>query len=70
VKHWIFYLMLALCLGGFLYFAMAYDIDIRAKPDKPFMMATCKDGAISYSKHRSGTCSRHGGVFKWASEEI
>ncbi len=27
--------------------------------------ADCKDGTVSYSKHRSGTCSRHGGVAKW-----
>jgi len=27
--------------------------------------ADCKDGTVSYSKHRSGTCSRHGGVEKW-----
>lgn len=70
MRHWIFYLLLTLCLGGFLYFAMAYDIDIKPKPDKPFAMATCKDSTVSYSKHRSGTCSRHGGVLKWASEEI
>jgi hypothetical protein len=27
--------------------------------------ADCKDGTVSYSKQRSGTCSRHGGVLKW-----
>lgn len=27
--------------------------------------ADCKDGTVSYSKNRSGTCSRHGGVAKW-----
>lgn len=27
--------------------------------------ATCKDLTISYSKHRSGTCSHHQGVLKW-----
>ncbi len=27
--------------------------------------ADCKDGTVSYSKHRTGTCSRHGGVLKW-----
>ncbi len=27
--------------------------------------ATCKDGTVSYSNHRSGTCSRHGGVLTW-----
>lgn len=28
-------------------------------------MAQCKDGTVSYSKHRSGTCSRHGGVLQF-----
>ncbi len=27
--------------------------------------AVCKDGSYSFSKHRRGTCSRHGGVAKW-----
>lgn len=27
--------------------------------------ALCNDGTYSYSKHRKGTCSRHGGVKKW-----
>lgn len=27
--------------------------------------AECKDGTISHSKHRPGTCSKHGGVAKW-----
>lgn len=27
--------------------------------------ALCRDGTYSYSKHRSGTCSHHGGVAKW-----
>jgi uncharacterized protein DUF3761 len=27
--------------------------------------AQCKDGTYSYSKHRSGTCSHHGGVARW-----
>ena len=27
--------------------------------------ARCKDGTMSYSQHRSGTCSRHGGVAEW-----
>lgn len=34
------------------------------RPD-PQPTADCKDGAVSYSKSRSGTCSRHGGVAKW-----
>lgn len=27
--------------------------------------AECKDGTYSFSKHRSGTCSGHGGVAEW-----
>lgn len=27
--------------------------------------AQCKDGTYSYSQHRSGTCSYHGGVARW-----
>jgi hypothetical protein len=27
--------------------------------------AICKDGTYSYSQHRSGTCSGHGGVRSW-----
>jgi hypothetical protein len=28
-------------------------------------IAQCKDGMYSHSQHRTGTCSRHGGVAKW-----
>jgi hypothetical protein len=31
-------------------------------------MARCKDGTMSYSQHRSGTCSRHGGVAEWLAQ--
>ncbi|WP_175611131.1 G5 domain-containing protein [Microbacterium sp. RURRCA19A] len=27
--------------------------------------AKCRDGSLSYSAHRSGTCSHHGGVSVW-----
>ncbi|MFL9987120.1 DUF3761 domain-containing protein [Paraburkholderia sediminicola] len=27
--------------------------------------AKCADGTYSFSKHHSGTCSRHGGVAEW-----
>ena len=29
-------------------------------------IARCKDGFYSHSKQRTGSCSRHGGVAKWA----
>lgn len=27
--------------------------------------ARCRDGSYSFSQHRRGTCSRHGGVENW-----
>ncbi|HEY5221143.1 MAG TPA: DUF3761 domain-containing protein, partial [Candidatus Paceibacterota bacterium] len=27
--------------------------------------AQCRDGTYSFSLHRSGTCSHHGGVKRW-----
>lgn len=27
--------------------------------------AQCRDGSYSFSRHRSGTCSHHGGVDRW-----
>ncbi|ACR29604.1 DUF3761 domain-containing protein [Burkholderia glumae] len=27
--------------------------------------ARCRDGSYSFSRHRSGTCSHHGGVAEW-----
>jgi hypothetical protein len=37
------------------------------KPDKypPGATARCRDGWISFSRHRRGTCSHHGGVEIW-----
>jgi hypothetical protein len=31
----------------------------------PGATAQCRDGDFSYSQHRSGTCSGHGGVSVW-----
>ncbi len=31
--------------------------------------ARCRDGTYSFSKHHSGTCSRHGGVAMWLGAE-
>jgi uncharacterized protein DUF3761 len=31
----------------------------------PGASARCRDGTYSYSRHRSGTCSHHGGVAVW-----
>ena len=35
--------------------------ELRAKG----VSAVCNDGTYSYSQHRSGTCSHHGGVRTW-----
>lgn len=32
--------------------------------------AQCRDGFYSYSQHRSGTCSGHGGVAQWSPQPI
>jgi hypothetical protein len=38
----------------------------EAAPSAPSgATAKCKDGTYSYSQHRQGTCSRHGGVANW-----
>jgi Protein of unknown function (DUF3761) len=45
---------------------------VAAPPVDPYAAATaagatavCADGTWSYSQHRSGTCSSHGGVHWW-----
>jgi hypothetical protein len=37
-------------------------------PQQPPPTAVCRDGSYSYSAHRSGTCSSHGGVARWLVE--
>ena len=37
----------------------------RRGPPPPNATAQCRDGTWSFSRHRSGTCSRHGGVAAW-----
>lgn len=35
-------------------------------PEEPAgATAKCRDGTYSFSQHRSGTCSHHGGVAEW-----
>ncbi len=34
--------------------------------DSAGAIAQCKDGSYSHAQHRSGACSRHGGVAKWS----
>lgn len=33
--------------------------------DQSGATARCRDGSLSYSQHRQGTCSHHGGVAQW-----
>ena len=35
------------------------------EPDNSGATAVCRDGTLSYSAHRQGTCSHHGGVGRW-----
>lgn len=34
-------------------------------PPQSGATAVCRDGSYSYSRHRRGTCSHHGGVARW-----
>jgi Protein of unknown function (DUF3761) len=43
--------------------ALAATAATAAPP--PGATARCRDGTYSYSQHRSGTCSHHGGVARW-----
>ncbi len=38
---------------------------IQADAPPPGATAQCNDGTYSFSQHRSGTCSHHGGVRRW-----
>jgi len=50
-----------------------YETMARAKVElskprqQPGATAICNDGTYSYSAHRRGTCSHHGGVAQWLS---
>ena len=51
-------------------YSEGYDAGLEARSDVPpsplsGVTAICNDGTYSYSKHRSGTCSHHGGVREW-----
>jgi len=51
---------LLLCL-----LAALLPVAAGASSPPPGATARCKDGTYSFSKHRSGTCSHHGGVAAW-----
>jgi hypothetical protein len=44
---------------------LALVVPAAAAAAPPGATALCRDGTYSYSKHRSGTCSGHGGVKRW-----
>ncbi len=40
-------------------------VTYEAPADAAGASARCRDGTLSYSAHRRGTCSHHGGVAAW-----
>jgi hypothetical protein len=38
---------------------------VRAASRPTGATALCRDGSYSFSEHRRGTCSHHGGVAQW-----
>jgi Protein of unknown function (DUF3761) len=38
--------------------------------DRGAATARCRDGENSYPQHRTGTCSRHGGVKAWLRKDL
>ena len=42
-----------------------YDYQTDDATDVGVPSAICRDGTVSYSAHRRGTCSHHGGVAQW-----
>jgi len=44
---------------------MAKAAPAQAPSPPPSATALCRDGTYSFSKHRSGSCSHHGGVATW-----
>jgi hypothetical protein len=52
--------VLLLCL-----LAALLPVAAGASSPPPGATARCRDGTYSFSKHRSGTCSHHGGVAAW-----
>ena len=45
--------------------AVVLPVAASASAPPPGATARCRDGTYSYSRHRSGTCSHHGGVAVW-----
>lgn len=47
------------------YVALGWGAYLLFTWERPAPTAICRDGTPSYSKHRQGTCSWHGGVANW-----
>ncbi|HZR91001.1 MAG TPA: DUF3761 domain-containing protein [Gaiellaceae bacterium] len=56
--------MSRIVLLGLVLAALATTAVSAASPP-PGATARCRDGSYSFSQHRSGTCSHHGGVAAW-----
>lgn len=46
-------------------FAIAFSATEASATPPPGATAKCRDATYSYSHHRRGTCSHHGGVATW-----
>src|SRR2546428_5676792 len=57
------------CLAFHLFLVAALTQNVaqgqEPRPSPRRATARCRDGTYSFSKHRSGTCSHHGGVATW-----
>jgi len=51
-------------LLSLMFLALAVPAATASSPP-PGATALCRDGTYSFSQHRSGTCSHHGGVARW-----
>ena len=57
-----------MCVAALIFVAAspaATETPTPAPTPPPGTTAQCSDGTPSFSQHRSGTCSHHGGVKQW-----
>lgn len=59
----ILYTIIAIIGGWYVWTQVLTTTDTSTSKLPP--TAICRDGSYSYSQHRQGTCSRHGGVSEW-----
>jgi hypothetical protein len=53
------------CAIGFVVVCVVASASAATAAAPPGATAQCRDGTYSFSTHRSGTCSHHGGVAMW-----